>query len=71
MQRNTPCTLPTRRRSCAIIGRVRQQPRQIYTSVRSSDRVPGATPTLVRTVVVALLGVLALAVILIVMLSLV
>jgi hypothetical protein len=54
-----------------MIGRVRQQPRQIYTSVRSSDRVPGATPTLVRTVVVALLGVLALAVILIVMLSLV
>lgn len=64
--------LPTPRRSCAIIAGVRQQPRQIYTSVRSPDRVTATTPpTMVGTIVVALLVILALGMITIAILSLV
>jgi len=50
---------------------VRQQPRQIYTSVRSPDRVTATTPTMMVTIVVALLVTLALGMITIAILSLV
>jgi len=69
-RRNASCSLPTSRRNCVTIAGVRQQPRQIYTSVRSPDRVRATTPTLVRTIVVALVVVLALAMIIIAILSL-
>ena len=62
--------VPTSRRNCVTIAGVRQQPRQIYTSVRSPDRVRASTPMLVRTIVVALVVVLALAMIIIAVLSL-
>jgi len=50
---------------------VRQQPRQIYTSVHSPDRVTATTPTMMGTIVVALLVTLALGMITIAILSLV
>jgi len=50
---------------------VRDQPRQIYTSVRDQHRGGGPEPSLVRTIVVTLLGVLALAVLIVAVLSLV
>lgn len=49
---------------------MREQPRQIYTSVRSQHSVSGASPSLVRTVVVAVLVVIAVAVIVVAVLSL-
>ncbi len=45
---------PTLRRRCAIIGGVRRQPRQIYTSVRSPDGLAGAASSTARRIVVAL-----------------
>ena len=52
---------PTSRRTCGIIEHVREQPRQIYTSVRSPDSVARATSTTARGIVVTLLVILTLA----------
>lgn len=61
---------PTLRRRCAIIGGVRRQPRQIYTSVRSPDGLAGAAPLTARRIVVALLVILAVGIIVVVALGL-
>jgi hypothetical protein len=50
---------------------MREQPRQIYTSVRGQPRAGGPQPSLVRNVVVTLLAVLTLAVLIVAILSLV
>lgn len=54
----------------ASSGTVRQQPRQIYTSVRSRNGFASAAPTGARRIVVTLLGLLALATIVVAILSL-
>lgn len=48
---------------------MREQPRQIYTSVRTDDRA--SSPSSVRAVVVTVLAVLALALVVVAVLSLV
>ena len=52
------------------MGRVRHQPRQIYTSVRSFDGPARASPSTARRIVVGLLTSLALGILVVVVLSL-